>query len=388
MLMCESSQWPPAVRELAETRDVSVARAATLRQARDPAALSAADAVIVWPGREAFDTHEVLALTEAMRAQQLSGLMIAPPEAFAADEEGPFTRVDPDVSADELWGRLVTMRRYRPLLQAMESQLAVMQRLGKRLNQQFVEVDQELRLASRLQRDFLPRTFPEVGDIRFDALFRPATWVSGDVYDVRRLDETTVGFYLADAVGHGVAAGLLTMFIRQAIVGKRVDGASYRILPCDEVLASLNNQLAEQELPNCQFVTACYGVVDARQGVVTFSRGGHPHPIHVHTDGTCEEVKAVGGLLGIMPGETFPAVRVPLQPGEKLIVYSDGLEDTIITRRDRQRGDGQFSDLVWEAAPLPGPEFLARLADAIDRTQGSLQPLDDQSCLVIERTSM
>src|SRR4029078_8146606 len=158
-----------------------------------------------------------------------------------------------------------------------------MQRLGKRLNQQFVEVDQELRLASRLQQDFLPRSFPEVGEVRFAALYRPATWVSGDVYDVRRLDETRVNFYLADAVGHGVAAGLLTMFIRQSIVGKRVEQDSYQVIPCDEVLGTLNNQLAEQELPNCQFVTACYGVVDAHKSIVTFARGGHPHPVHVRS---------------------------------------------------------------------------------------------------------
>jgi len=67
-------------------------------------------------------------------------------------------------------------------------------------------VDQELRLDSRLQRDFLPKQLPTVGDIRFHVLYRPATWVCGDVYDVQRLDERFIGFYLADAVGHGVAA--------------------------------------------------------------------------------------------------------------------------------------------------------------------------------------
>src|SRR5690606_36381489 len=147
------------------------------------------------------------------------------------------------VSTDELWSRVATVRNYRPLLQHLEGQMVVMQRLGKRLNQQFVEVDQELRLACRLQRDFLPEVFPAVGDIRFTGLFRPATWVSGDVYDVRRLDETTLSFYVADAVGHGVAAGLLTMFIRQLMVGKRVRRDGYDVISPEEVLSTLNDHL-------------------------------------------------------------------------------------------------------------------------------------------------
>jgi serine phosphatase RsbU (regulator of sigma subunit) len=213
----------------------------------------------------------------------------------------------PDASADELWGRIAAIQQYRPLLNRMEEQVAGMQRLGKKLNEQFVEVDQELRLASRLQRDFLPKQLPAISDIRFHVLYRPATWVCGDVYDVQRLDETFIGLYLADAVGHGVAAGLLTMFIKQAITGKRIYQDGYLIVPPHDVLEQLNSQLADQHLPNCQFVTACYATIDLRTREICLARGGHPHPIHVGADGTCVEVRTVGGLLGIFHGETFPS---------------------------------------------------------------------------------
>lgn len=360
-------------------------RVPTLRQARDPGLLSVVDCVVILANAtDPSSEHELGALSEAMGSYHLGGLILT---AEDLEPGNAFCRIPPDASADEIWGRLATMQRYRPVLQNMESQLSVMQRLGKRLNQQFVEVDQELRLASRLQRDFLPRSFPELGEIRFTALFRPATWVSGDVYDVRRLDENSVSFYLADAVGHGVAAGLLTMFIRQAVVGKRVDPTGYHLIPCDDVLTELNNRLAEQELPNCQFVTACYGVVDTAKNIVTFARGGHPHPVHVRADGSAEEVKTIGGLLGIMPGESFPSMRVHLDPGDKLIVYSDGLEDTIVSRKDRERGVGHFTPLFEEISRLSGREFIAHLSAQLDRSEGSLQPIDDQSCLIIERAA-
>ena len=76
-------------------------------------------------------------------------------------------------------------------------------------------LDEELRLAAKLQQDFLPKQLPQVGPIHFHSLFRPAGYVSGDLYDVMRLDEKRVGFFPVDAVGHGMPAALLTMFIKR-----------------------------------------------------------------------------------------------------------------------------------------------------------------------------
>lgn len=290
-----------------------------------------------------------------------------------------------DASADELWGRIAAVQQFRPLLQRMEEQVSGMQKLGKKLNEQFVEVDQELRLASRLQRDFLPKMLPTIGDVRFHVLYRPATWVCGDVYDVQRLDETSIAFYLADAVGHGVAAGLLTMFIKQAIVGKKIYQDGYVIVPPHMVLEQLNSQLADQELPNCQFVTACYATIDLCTHEICLARGGHPHPIHVGVDGTCAEVRTIGGLLGIFHGETFPSTSLALAPGEKLVIYSDGLEDTIISRRERDDGQTHFTPEFLDLARESGTHLLRGVEDHLNAAEGSLQPADDMTMLVVER---
>lgn len=388
--MVSASTPPPALNELQAIHGVEVISTPSLRDARDPTRLTGIDAVVICDSRyDGSGTQlggELQLLADALLSHRLMGIVLSSdtPAAAASDDDA-LIWARPDVSGDELWGRVATIRKFRPRLRRMENEIAIMQRLGKKLNQQFTEVDQELRLASRLQRNFLPHDMPQLDDVRFAALYRPATWVSGDDYDVRRLDETHLSFFLADAVGHGVAAGLLTMFIRQAISGKRVTSNDYAIIPPSEVLQALNQELAAQDLPNCQFVTACYGTIDTQTHQLTFSRGGHPHPIHISADGTCREVRTMGGLLGVFPDEEFPATTLSMDPGDKLLIYSDGLEDRIVCRRQRDTDHVSFTDDFLSYARLPAQDCLDALADAVDRSEGSLEPLDDQTCLIVER---
>ncbi|NLX15281.1 MAG: SpoIIE family protein phosphatase [Phycisphaerales bacterium] len=380
---------PDPIRESLAERALEVLCVPTQRQARDPALLSGVDAVLLCSAHSedglATATGEQQLLADALITQRLTGIVLSPntteTDSGAADA---LVFVSPDISVDELWGRLATVQHYRPLLARMDQQVAVMQRLGKKLNQQFVEVDQELRLASRLQRDFLPKKLPRVNDINFAAVYRPATWVSGDVYDVRRLDESHVGFLVADAVGHGVAAGLLTMFIKHSVVGKRIFDDGYTLVPPSEVLNVLNRDLANQDLPNCQFVTACYGIIDTRTNEIVFARGGHPHPIHVSADGHCAEIHTVGGLLGVFNDEAFPSARLILEPGEKLIIYSDGMEDIILDRDPAGTAPTMFTDAFQKLVRRPAEACASGLAAHLDHREGSLQPADDQTCIVIE----
>ncbi|MFQ5412792.1 MAG: PP2C family protein-serine/threonine phosphatase, partial [Phycisphaerae bacterium] len=128
----------------------------------------------------------------------------------------------PDSSLEKAQGVLAALAHMRPMIREVDKQLSAMQRLSKNLRKRFDETDRELQLAARLQRDFLPHELPGDGPLRFSSMFRPCSWVSGDIFDVFRLDEKHWGFYLADAVGHGVAAGLLTMYIKHAIRPKRI----------------------------------------------------------------------------------------------------------------------------------------------------------------------
>ncbi|MBN1489066.1 MAG: serine/threonine-protein phosphatase [Phycisphaerae bacterium] len=324
-------------------------------------------------------------LAESLASHRLGAVLITDrPQDARRDEQGLIATVPWAVTADELWGRLQTITHYRPILAQMERQLDNMQRLGKRLNRDFKELDQEMRLASRLQREFLPSHLPTLGRTQFATVFRPATWVSGDIFDVYRVDETHVAFYIADAVGHGVAAGLLTMVIKQGIESKRIRGAEYELLTPSETMTQLNAALVEQHLPHSQFVTACYGLLNTQTLELQFARGGHPHPLHITTDGAIHEVKVEGGLLGLFENEEFPNMTIQLRRGDKFVLFSDGVEAALVENHEHETGLPVFTETLLGAAHLPVEDFAAHVTNQLDATEGSLNPEDDITLVALE----
>jgi sigma-B regulation protein RsbU (phosphoserine phosphatase) len=317
-------------------------------------------------------------LIRAIDAQRIAAVLIADgPRAPSVRDGTLIDVVDRQVTREELRGRLATVRRYHAVVRSMEQELESLQRISKRINQHFNQVDQEMRLAGRLQRDFLPRKIGQIGPVRFAPLFRPVSWVSGDIYDIFRVDEHHVGFYIADAVGHGMAASLLTMFIKHAVLPKKIGREGYRILDPGETLANLNEALSRQELPNCQFVTACYCLLNTRTLELRFARGGHPYPLLITRDGMVTELKSQGGLMGLFKGTTFPTTCVQMEPGEKLILYTDGMEVSFVPREDEIHSREHYRRVFEELAREPIEEIVRRVEAQLDDETGSLDPKDD-----------
>lgn len=358
---------------------------------RPPSAAAAASAAPVVPAGEP-DLGPLLAQLAAEGTPALVwGLDKPPVEAPGHVDFAPL-----DSSLDELFGRIAALARFGPQVLRLEREITHLERLGRQLNRYFAEVDQELRLAGRLQRDFLPRDSMLLPGLRCVALFQPATWVSGDMYDLFRIDEHHVGIFVADAMGHGLAAAIMTMFLRQALHVRELDGHAYRIQDPVAAMGLLNDSLLRQKLPNQHFVTAVYGAIDTRSYELRICRGGHPYPLLVSRDFEISELRADGPLLGIpdVPIE-FEEARVTLQPGEKLVLYTDGLEDVLLDAPPAgapaaSSADGQppaFSALLRELARLDAESLVDTLRSALDRREGSLAPADDVTLVVLERVA-
>jgi serine phosphatase RsbU (regulator of sigma subunit) len=264
----------------------------------------------------------------------------------------------------------------------LRQEINLLRRRDETLNFSIARIDEELRLAARLQQDFLPKTLPQVGRLHFHTLFRPAGYVSGDLYDVMRLDEKNVAFYMADAVGHGMPAALLTMFIKNALETKEISNGTYRLLSADETMRKLNESLVEQNLSAATFATAIYGTIDTESCTVHFARGGHPLPLVMRADGKIEPLHCDGGLLGIFAGETFEQRSADLKPGDRLIVSSDGVE-VAFAEADAPDPDRWQHELL-QRRHMTCEQMMLDLADKLDSGAGSLAPKDDLTVIVAE----
>jgi sigma-B regulation protein RsbU (phosphoserine phosphatase) len=239
-----------------------------------------------------------------------------------------------------------------------------------------------MRLAARLQQDFLPKSLPQVGRVHFHVLFRPAGYVSGDLYDVMRLDEKHVGFYMADAVGHGMPAALLTMFIKNALVTKQIIPGGYRLLPPGETMAKLNDALVGQNLSYATFATAIYGTINTQTLELSCARGGHPNPVILRNNGSVECLHADGSLLGIFPDEIFTTATTQLASGDRLFIFSDGVD--VAFSEDQSVDSQRWLSEIDKRRHLSSEELMQSITEHLDRENGSLAPKDDLSVIIAE----
>jgi serine phosphatase RsbU (regulator of sigma subunit) len=278
----------------------------------------------------------------------------------------------------ELLAQARALLRIKEAHDRLAGQAAEVHRVHQRLQQAYQQIDQELALARRIQAGFLPQELPQVPGLRFAVHYRLCGQVGGDFYDAFRLDEGHVGFYVADAMGHGVPASLLTIFLKKGVRAKEISGQSYRLLPPGEVLQRLNRDLIDQALAEHPFITMVYALLDHRTGALAFARAGHPHPLHVPARGAPQFWRVHGSLLGVFE-TTFPVQARQLRPGDKLLLYSDGAAD--VEDDGRPGGADALLASAQRHRARPVEEFVEQVA--LDLSGRARRP-DDLTLLGLE----
>jgi len=252
------------------------------------------------------------------------------------------------VSVDELWTRVSVNLAYRkksegmavkPAIPPKQIQTIYKNKLAEQLSMTGALVDnltEQLRLAGLVQQDFLPTQLPNTDRIKWATVFLPAEWVSGDIYNSVRIDEKHIGFYVADVVGHGMPAALLTIFLKQALVMRATVENTYHIYSPAEVMKNLNKRMAMQKLSGYQFATCCYCLLNIETLELTYARAGHPYPVFIRPGQEPKQLEVRGSLLGVFKDADYAEDKIQLQKGDKIILYSDGAEPFI----------GNFDDLT------------------------------------------
>src|SRR5215204_5356436 len=181
--------------------------------------------------------------------------------------------------------------------------------------------EQELRLARSIQRASLPEEVPQLEGWQISPYYQPAREVGGDFYDFHLLSEGRVGLVVGDATGKGVPAALVmstTCGMLQA-VSQALDSS-----PPAEVLSRVNETLFVR-IPPDMFVTCFYAILEPKSGRLVYANAGHDLPYMRSQGGECEELRARGMPLGLMPGMSYEEKEIVLEEGEAALFYSDGL---------------------------------------------------------------
>ena len=262
----------------------------------------------------------------------------------------------------------------------------VLARVASHLTRQYLQrelqrsrdrLDRELANAARMQRQLLPRRMPEHPGVEFAAFYQTSRHAGGDYYDVIPLDAHRFAVVVADVSGHGAPAAIVMAMIRAVLHtcgGMLQDPAA--------VLHHLNRHF-EFLWDTAMFATAVYGVLDVERRAWCSIRAGHPPPLLVAPGRPVSPVQS-GETRMLLFGEmgALAAAEQLLAPGDRLVLYTDGLTD-------RQGPDGQLYDVERlsatlgrhaEAAPAT---LLERLVADVEAFTGGREADDDQTLLVV-----
>lgn len=307
------------------------------------------------------------------------------PDGFTASgvaTEGRAIGFTAAVSVEALAGRLAAMCQLRDMLDAMGREIATLKRREQQRQAMLDCTDRDVDNAGRLQRALLPAASTREKGLSIDSLYRPAEAVSGDAYDICRIDAAHVAVTVVDATGHGMAAALLS---NRAICTLRTCVADHRSgdMPYDPgtALRRLNRDLLAAGLPDCQFVAVIHAVFNERTGVIRWARGGAPYPILMRKGRLPQRIKQGGPLVGVCDDTMFDTVEMALQPGDRLLFHTDGLDAWLApegavdsnTTRGRYNHAACMSDWFRLLATRPVRECFDDLDAALqaDRLSGA-----------------
>jgi serine phosphatase RsbU (regulator of sigma subunit) len=266
------------------------------------------------------------------------------------------------------------------------------------LYEQFIEhmhtssrLAQELIVARTIQQDLFPKQSPDIEGLIFAVHCEPARETGGDFYDYVRLGPRRVGIVIADVAGKSIPAALLMANARSIWRAAATTGADpHKVL-------ELTNQALCQDISSSTFVTLCYTIIDVAENCVHLASAGHPPPILCSPRSkalTAEvtlpdqalsliELNANGLPLGLTPDAKYVQSRTILNPGDCLILYTDGIVETLNLEHE-MFGFERLYETIRQEATNPPQTVLDNVLSAVQKFSRTTEQLDDRTMLAIQ----
>jgi len=181
--------------------------------------------------------------------------------------------------------------------------------------------EEELKRAREIQQMLLPSTLPQLAGVQIAGAWQPAREVGGDYFDVIQLDKDRLGICVGDVAGKGITAALLMANLQASFRAFATTEASPQV-----VCTKLNKFLCAN-IASGKFVTFFYAVLDADARTLTYENAGHSPGLLLRSNGTTETLQGGGAVLGALPDWTYQDYTVQLQPGDQLLLSTDGITE-------------------------------------------------------------
>ena len=239
-------------------------------------------------------------------------------------------------------------------------------------------LERELEIAATVQRTLLPGLLPKYPDYHFAAYLKPAREVGGDFYDAIELDDEHVGLVLADVADKSVQAALFMAVARTLFM---VEGR--RRLKPSRVALAVHRGVIDVAPSADIFVTAFYGVLHRPSGRLTYVLAGHEHPLLISPNGTVRKLDGRGRFLGMLENLELDEYEVQLKPGDRLLIFSDGVPDAT-NGGGQQYGYERLTNFLEVNHQMKAQELVDGLAADVAHWSGNTPAFDDLTLLALE----
>lgn len=238
----------------------------------------------------------------------------------------------------------------------------------------------DLEVAREIQFGLLPFQPIERDGIEIATTMRPANTVGGDYFDVIDLGEGRLALAVGDVAGKAMPAALLMALLQGSL--RTLLSAGFR---GEELISKLNAHL-HANIPSNRLVTFFYAELDTATGTLRYVNAGHNPPFLLATGQPPARLGATGVVLGVVPSSTYEAMEVVLEPGDRLLLYTDGVTEAA-NPSDEEYGDGRLEAYVRDRGAEPGRQLLDGIVADVLRFCGVARPHDDMTLMCLDRGS-
>lgn len=228
---------------------------------------------------------------------------------------------------------------------------------------QLLALNNELEMARQIQLSILPHTLPQLPGLEIIARFHPMTSVAGDFYDFVQIDDKHLGILVADVSGHGLPSALIASMLQVALTAQVAHAAE----PA-KVLSGLNRALCGKFTQD--FATAAYVYVDLEKSLMRYAGAGHPPVMQFRpSSGKSHQVLKNGLVLGMFDVATYETLELPLEPGDRHVLYTDGILEAASTAGELY-GEDRFMRFMENNHALNTEQFADAFLGEIAKWAG------------------